>query len=168
MKPTKPREPGSATDAAVRMVNEIGDTVGGDGVKALADFENVSTGLVRKWLDPLEESDISWGRMCRATAHFGVESGAEHLAMLAGGTFLAVRQTDDPRFNELTGAALQHVGQVAREIVEAHSPKSDGGAAFTAREALHLMGPLSDLLSDVSNLIALARAVVDEDVGRRK
>lgn len=162
MRPMKPRVPGSATDTVVKLTNQIGEIVEGDGVKAIADFENLHTGTVRKWMDPLESSDVSYARIARFTQHFGATAAAEHLAILAGGTFMPAVRAEDARFSELTGAALEHLAQASREIIEAHSVKSDGGAAFTRREAEHLLEPLQQLLSDVSNLIALARAIAED------
>lgn len=162
MRPMKPRAPGSATDTVVKLVNQIGVLVEGDGVKAVADFENLHPGTVRKWMDPLENSDVSYSRVARLTQHFGATAAAEHLASLAGGTFVPEVAADDARFSELTGAALDHLAQATREIIEAHSQKSDGGAAFTSREALHVLDPLLSLSRDVANLIALARAIAGE------
>jgi hypothetical protein len=147
----------------VAMERQIAAAVDGSGVKAIADFENIATGTVYKMLDQAEAAEFSYSRVARLTEHFGVSAAAEHLAMLAGGTFLPVPQADDARFSELTGAALEHLAQASREIIEAHSPKSDGGATFTPREARHLLAPLGSLLSDVSNLIALARSVAEAE-----
>lgn len=163
MRPMKPREPGSAADAMVGMASQIGKAIGGDGVKAIADFENISPGTVYKMLDQHEPGDFSYPRVARLTSHFHVTAAAEHLAVLAGGTFLPVPNGGDARFNELTGAALTHLGQVTSEIISAYSPKSDGGTAFTRREAQQLLAPLGSLLVDVSNLIALARLLADEE-----
>lgn len=167
MRPMKPREPGSATDAMVAMERQIGAAAGASGVKAIADFENIAPGTVYKMLDQAEAAEFSYARVARLTSHFRVSAAAEHLAMLAGGTFLPVPQGDGSRFSELTGAALAHLGQASHDIIEAHSPKSDGGSVLTAREARQLLAPLGALLADISNLIALARSVADAEEAPR-
>jgi hypothetical protein len=159
----KPRVPGSAHETLALMTEQIGEIAGADGVKTVADFEDIKPATVYKLLDPDQEGEFSYARVARIVGHFKINAPAHHMAQLAGGTFLPIPQGGDAKFNELTGAALAHLGQVTSEIIDAYSPKSDGGAAFTAREARHLLAPLSELLSDVSNLIAIARARADEE-----
>lgn len=152
---TKPRQPGSAHETLGLMVEQAG------GVKRVADFEDIKPSTVYKLLDPDQEGEYSFARVCRIVAHFGADAPAQLLASLAGGTYLPIPRTGDSRFADLTAESLLHIGQVSHDIIAAHSPKSDGGRDLTAREARQLLKPLGELLLDVSHLIALARRVAD-------
>lgn len=86
---TKPRAPGSAHEAADELINQAG------GVKVVADFEGVGTSTIYKMLDPEQtQTELSFVRVSRLTAHFKVSAAAEHLALLAGGRFVADRDID--------------------------------------------------------------------------
>lgn len=166
MRPMKPRAPGSAHQMLADTMAEVGRRVGGDGVQAAADLAGVSNFTLYKQLDPDAPAEFSVSRLALVARHFAAEAPAEFFAMLAGGTFLPGVVAGDPRFSELTGAAFSHLGVAVREIIEAHAPGSDGGAALTPAEARHLLVPLMALLHDVSSLVALTRSVADGEGGK--
>lgn len=164
MRPMKEREAGSAHDMLARAMVEAGARVGGDGVAAAADFVGVSKFTLYKQMDPDNSAEFSVARLALLARHWQLETPAEFFATLAGGAYLPGVAAGDPRFSDLTGAALAHLGEASREIIEAHSPRSEGGATLTPAEARRLLTPLMALLHDVSNLVALTRAVADGEV----
>lgn len=166
MRPMKPRAPGSAHDMLAKTMAEVGQRVSGDGIAAVADLAGVSVFTLYKQLDPDNPAEFSVARLALLARHFRTEAPAEFFATLAGGAFLPGVLAGDPRFSDLTGAALSHLGEASREIIEAHSPRSEGGATLTPAEARQLLVPLMALLHDVSNLVALTRSVADGEGGQ--
>lgn len=143
---TKMRAPGSAHEAADELVNQAG------GVKAVADFEGVGTSTIYKMLDPEQtQTELSFVRVSRITAHFRVPAAAEHLALLAGGRFVADRDieaapSDMMALCELAAKSADAMGEFA---------KARGDGEWTDEEIRTVRKELDELL--VAVLAADAR-----------
>jgi hypothetical protein len=81
---TKHRDHGSAHEALTRLFEQAG------GVKAAAHFLGRSEFHLRHATDPSDERDIGFRAVSQITQAFGATAAAEHLAALAGGTFVPV------------------------------------------------------------------------------
>jgi hypothetical protein len=81
---TAPVTPGSAHDALDRLFEQVG------GVKEAAHLLHVDEFRLHHARNPNDERDIGWTRVCQLSREPGATAAAEHLATLAGGTFVPV------------------------------------------------------------------------------
>lgn len=167
MRPYKPRAPGSAHDALVRMMVEIGEAAGrpGEGMKVAADFEDRSINTLYHELDPATPSQIAYARVARLVDRFKVAAPAHHMAGLAGGIFVPTPGEADrsAAWRELAAETAEEVGILTAESIRAVA------AGLTPQQAKELLPDLYDIVRHVSGMIGLAQAAANpggDDAGR--
>jgi hypothetical protein len=162
MRPMKRRTPGSANEALARMTGQIAGSQGRDpeaGVEIAAAFENIAKATLYKMLDPDQPEQLSYDRVARWTAHFGVTACAEHLAELAGGVFLPLPADDGANpIAELSAKAATEFGNTMAALVRALAPDSAGGARIVARERPENIANINRLM----RVLAAMRARIAE------
>lgn len=149
---TKLRVPGSPHDAMAALVEAAG------GVKIVADFEGVGVSTIYKMLDAEQpQAEVSFVRVSRWTSHFKVAAAAEHLALLANGTFLPdhlvdAAASDMEALCELASRSADAIGEYARaRSDEVLTPKEARAVRKELRELLVAIHAADARMSRIEN-----------------
>lgn len=149
----KRHAPGSIHEALDALMGEIEKKAGKNGYEVAADFENVTKFTLYKQVDPDNPAEMSFARVARLSAHFGVVSAIEYLADQVG--YVVV-----PQCRVATDTNLaSHMARVACESSQALQAMAEGIAdqKYTKDELLRM----KEELRDVRRASAAAELAVD-------
>jgi hypothetical protein len=165
MRPMKPRPPGSAKDALVRLFAEVAQAEGRDaeaGARIAADFLDVSVSLLHKASDPTQPEDLGFRRVGMITERFRAGAAADFLARLAGGVFVPLPEGEgSSRLSALAASAVEEFGQAIAEILRAVSSHSDGGRRLTPAEARRIAAEIIDVVRIMNGLLGIAMGAAE-------
>jgi len=135
---TKPRQVGSPSEALAEFCDAVGP-------KAVAAFADISVSTLYNLLNPDLTGDISYARAAQWTDHFKVPALAEHMAHLAGGTFVPdvtvdAAATDMAALCDLVSKSSDAIGEFA---------KARGDGEWTVSEARAVRRELRELLVSI-------------------
>ncbi|ODN70194.1 hypothetical protein [Methylobrevis pamukkalensis] len=154
MNAVKPRISGSSHDAIRRLVAGCG------GVEAVADFLGKGASTVYAWTNPDSPGEAPFALIATLTDHFGATACAEHLALRAGGVFLPLPPADSGAAEVLSAEVADEVGGLLADMIRSSAKGSEGGEAWTPREAARILADADRLLHTVAEIRSLAARVV--------
>jgi hypothetical protein len=155
--PNKDRAYGSSENVISRLFKECG------GVPKVMEALQLSRTRCYALSDPDDPAQISYERVVTLTKTFGVSAAAEHMAALAGGTFLPIAADEDEAdWHALAAAAARRSAALTATMLESIGPEGRSPGAIDATEARALLAEVDGLMVVLAKQHVLLRAVADE------
>ena len=156
--PNKDREYGSSESVISRLFKECGGVP--KVMKALA----LSRTRCYALADPDDPAQISYERVVTLTKDFGATAAAEHLAALAGGTFLPIDADEtEAGWHALAATAARRSAALTATMLESIGPEGRSPGTIDAREARALLAEVDGLMAVLAKQHVLLRAVADDE-----
>ena len=156
--PNKTRNYGSTADVVSRLFQECG------GVPTVMKHLNLSRTRCYALADPDDPAEISFDRVATLT-RLGAKSAAEHLAVLAGGSFLPVAGTDtddETDWHAMAADVARAGAALTAAMLESMGPAGRSPGAIDRDEARTLLGHVDRLMSQLARKRALLATIADD------
>lgn len=155
--PNKDRAYGSSESVISRLFKECG------GVPKVMEALDLSRTRCYALADPDDPAKISYERVVTLTKTFGASAAAEHMAALAGGTFLPIAADDDEAdWHALAAKAARRSAALTATLLESIGPEGRSPGTIDSMEARALLAEVDGLMAVLAKQHVLLRAVADE------
>lgn len=155
--PNKDRKYGSSERVISRLFKECG------GVPKVMEALELSRTRCYALADPDDPAQISYERVVTLTQTFGASAAAEHLATVAGGTFMpTVADEDEADWHALAAAAARRGAALTATMLESIGPEGRSPGAIDAAEARTLLAEIDGLMAVLAKQHVLLRALAEE------
>lgn len=155
--PNKDRAYGSSESVISRLFKECG------GVPKVMETLALSRTRCYALADPDDPAKISYERAAKLTETYGASAAAEHMAALAGGTFLPIAADDNEAdWHALAAQAARRSAALTATLLESIGPEGRSPGTIDSTEARALLAEVDGLMTVLAKQHVLLRAVADE------